>query len=109
LYAVLFVPLFARGCVVSAVILKENHRDLFQEIRGLFHKWTDLERRIFAQAHYCGKSSESISSTLNVGVEEVGCVLRKCEQELHASLRDFREAGPGNPSRIYSDPSDSLK
>lgn len=94
---------------MSAIILKEKHKDLFQEIRGIFHKWTDLERRIFAQAHYCGKSSKSISSNLNVGVEEVGCVLRKCEQELHASLRDFRGTGSGNPSRISSDPSDSMK
>lgn len=94
---------------MSAIILKENRKDLFQEIWGIFHKWTDLERRIFAQAHYCGKSSKSISSTLNVGVEEVGCVLRKCERELHASLRDFRGTGPGNASRISSDPSDSMK
>jgi len=80
---------------MSAVIVKRNRKDLFQEISNTIRKWPDLERKIFAKAHYQGLSPESISNSLEVDVEKVSTILEKCDRDLHVSLREFRE-GNGN-------------
>jgi len=75
---------------MSAVIIKRNREDLLQEISNIFHKWTDLERSIFAQAHYYGQSPESISYSLKMEVDRVRTILKQCDRKLHTSLREFR-------------------
>jgi len=80
---------------MSAVLLKEQREDLFREISGVFDTWPDLERSIFSQAHYQGKSPEMISHALNVELDEIDFILRKCERELLTSLRFFRESRTG--------------
>jgi DNA-directed RNA polymerase specialized sigma24 family protein len=75
---------------MSAFLLKEKREDLVRTIAGVFRHWTDLERQIFSQAHYQGKTPEIISHSLNVESNEVDGILHKCEQELRISLRDYR-------------------
>ena len=76
---------------MSAVLLKGNREDLFREISNVLEKWPELERRIFAQAHYQGLSPEIISDSLELDANEVGSILRKCDRELIDSLREFRQ------------------
>ena len=76
---------------MSAVLLNSKREDLFREITGVLHNWPDLDRRIFFQAHYQGQSTESISRSLKVDEKKVHTILKKCERELHTSLKDFRK------------------
>jgi DNA-directed RNA polymerase specialized sigma24 family protein len=85
---------------MSAILLKRKREDLFQEIRGVFRKWPDLERKVFSLAHYQGKSMEAISRSLEVDVEIVRKILGECERELYTSLRNHREPGFDIPATI---------
>ncbi len=77
---------------MSAVIVKRNRKDLFQEISNTIQKWPDLEKKIFAKAHYQGLSTESISNSLEMDVEKVSTILRQCDRDLYVSLREFRKS-----------------
>jgi len=81
---------------------------LFEEISNALRQWTELERRIFSQAHYQGQSLEAISRSVQLDVREVRAILHQCDLRLHVSLRDCREsecrqlpivhAGNGSPA-----------
>ncbi len=83
---------------MQAVIAGKEHETLLQEIKTAFLQWPELERRVFSEAHYYGKSPEAISRSLELDVEEVSSILKRCERRLHASLRNFR--GPLMPDEI---------
>jgi len=85
---------------MSAVTAKIKREDLFQEISNVLRQWPELERRVFSQAHYHGQSLEAISHSLELDVEEVSAILKRCDRQLHASLRDFRESNCEKPSSI---------
>ena len=78
---------------MSGAIIKSEREELFREIANVFQEWPDLERRIFAQAHYHGQSPESISRSLKLDVEKVSTILKQCDRKLQTSLREFRKAG----------------
>ena len=78
---------------MPAAVLKRERDDLFQEIFNTYRHWSELERSIFSLAHYRGQSSESISRTLRVDVEEVSETLKACNARLHESLKDFLKSG----------------
>ena len=86
--------------IMSAVKLKGKREDLFREISNVLQKWPDRERRIFARAHYQGQSPESISHSLELDVNEVSSILRKCDRELLDSLKGFREGARPETSFI---------
>jgi len=73
---------------VNAQIKRE---DLIQEIFNALRQWPELERRIFAQAHYHGQSMEAISCSHKLNVGEVIMILERCDRRLHTSLREFRK------------------
>ena len=81
-----------------AVTAKIKREDLFQEIFTVFRQWPELEQRVFSQAHYHGQSLEAISRSLQLDVEEVGKILKRCDCRLYASLRNFRASSCGKPS-----------
>ena len=83
---------------MSAVIFKGNRENLCREISNVLQKWPELERRIFARAHYQGQSPESISHSLKLDVNKVSSILRNCDKDLLNSLREFR----GNPKTKIS-------
>jgi DNA-directed RNA polymerase specialized sigma24 family protein len=78
---------------MSAALLKWKREDLFREISNILHQWPDLDRQIFAQAHYHGQSPESISRSLKLDVEKVSAILKQCDRKLHTSLREFHKSG----------------
>jgi hypothetical protein len=80
---------------MRAIIAQTERQTLLQEINNVFLQWPELERRIFSQAHYCGQSPEAISRSLQLDLEEVSSILKRCERRLYASLRSFRKSSRG--------------
>jgi DNA-directed RNA polymerase specialized sigma24 family protein len=76
---------------------KMKRKDLFEEITNILRQWPDLERKIFAQAHYHGQSPEAISRSLKLDTKEVSTILSRCERQLQISLRNFRKSSRNNP------------
>lgn len=78
---------------MSVAIINGKREELFREIANVLREWPDLERSIFAQAHYHGQSPESISHSLKLDVEKVSTILKQCDRKLQTSLREFRKSG----------------
>ncbi len=74
-----------------SVIAKIKREDLIQEIFDALRQWPELDRNIFAQAHYHGQSLEAISCSHRLDVEEVIMILKRCDHRLHTYLREFRK------------------
>jgi DNA-directed RNA polymerase specialized sigma24 family protein len=81
-----------RRLAMQFVSQKIKREDLFQGILDTLREWPNLDRQIFAKAHYHGQSIETISRSLNLDVEEVRLILEHCNRELYAALRIFRES-----------------
>jgi hypothetical protein len=75
---------------MPAVTAKIKRENLYQEIFAVFRQWSELEQRIFSQAHYHGQSLEAISRSLQLDAKEVGTILKQCDRRLYASLKNFR-------------------
>ncbi|MBN1569736.1 MAG: hypothetical protein JXA73_17965 [Acidobacteria bacterium] len=78
---------------MPAVVEKIKRDSLFQEISITYRQWPELERKIFALAHYRGQSPEVIALSLQLEVEEVSEILRQCDRRLQSSLSNFRKGG----------------
>jgi DNA-directed RNA polymerase specialized sigma24 family protein len=76
---------------MPAFSVKIGRDDLLREISSILLKWPELERRVFAQAHYHGQSPEAISRSLQLDEKRVRMILQQCDGRLHAALRDFRQ------------------
>lgn len=74
-----------------SVNAKIKREDLIQEIFNALRQWPELERIVFAQAHYHGQSPEAISCSHRLDVEEVIRILKRCDHRLHNYLREFRK------------------
>jgi len=74
-----------------SVTAKIKREDLIQEIFNVLRRWPELDRSIFAQAHYHGQSLEAISCSHRLALEEVIRILKRCDHRLHNSLREFRK------------------
>ena len=66
---------------------KMKREALLQGILDTLREWPNLDQQIFAQAHYHGQSIETISSSLNLDMEEVRLILQHRDRELYAALR----------------------
>ena len=85
---------------MSVVAAKTRREDLFLEIIAALRQWSDLERRIFSQAHYKGQSLEAISHSLGLDEEKVSTILKQCDRRLHTALRNSCESSYEKPSPI---------
>jgi len=88
---------------MSAVTAKTKRDDLLREIFGALGQWSELERNVFARAHYHGQSSKVISRSLKLDVKEVNTILRQCDRRLYASLREFRKGSCNKHSHIRAE------
>jgi DNA-directed RNA polymerase specialized sigma24 family protein len=79
---------------------KIKREDLIQQIFNALRQWPELERRIFAQAHYRGQSLEAISRAHRLDVREVSMILKRCDRRLHTFLREFSKSSCEKPSLI---------
>jgi DNA-directed RNA polymerase specialized sigma24 family protein len=71
---------------MSSSTSKLNRENLFRKIKSTLLQWSDLEQKIFTQAHYLGKSPKTISSHLKLDVEKVNVILERCNLKLLTSL-----------------------
>ena len=78
---------------MSAGIVETRRESLIQEIFSVLGQWPQIERSVFCQAHYQGRSVEAISHSLQLDVEKVHQILKQCDRRLHASLRNPCESG----------------
>lgn len=70
----------------------EDLRDLLsQAIVESLNSWPELQRRIFTDIHYGGKSVPETARALGLSPGEVAVHLQECEHRLHQALRTFRE------------------
>lgn len=80
---------------MSAVGLElEHNRELLsQAIVDVLRSWPELQRRVFEQAHYQGRSAEMISGSIGLSAADVRTILESCDRKLRLALRGFcREA-----------------
>jgi DNA-directed RNA polymerase specialized sigma24 family protein len=89
---------------MPTVKTKIKCEDLIQQIFNALRQWPELERRVFAQAHYHGQSLEAISRSHRLNVEEVSMILKRCDRRLHTFLREFRKSSCEEPSFIPAPP-----
>jgi len=69
-----------------------KRENLVQSIFNAVNRWPELERSIFSRAHYKGQSVKAIAHSLQLDVEEVSAILRRCDRRLYASLGSFRQS-----------------
>jgi DNA-directed RNA polymerase specialized sigma24 family protein len=62
---------------------------LLEEISNAIHQWPELEREVFSQAHYHGKSVEAISHSFQLEPKQVSAILKQCDRRLYTFLRSF--------------------
>jgi len=63
---------------------------LYEAILTEIRSWAEAPRRIFALAHYSGKSVEEIASQSGCDTREVLRILESHESRLRKALRVFR-------------------
>ncbi len=69
--------------------LERNRELLSQAIVDVLMSWPEIQRRVFEQAHYQGRSVEEISGSLGLSATNVRMILENCDRRLRAALRDF--------------------
>ena len=79
------------GNDMAAPLLDTEHERalLSQAIIETLDSWPQLHRQIFSEAHYHGRSVESISSSLGMRVDTVRLILQECEGRLRSALNHF--------------------
>lgn len=70
----------------------ETSRDLLsQAIVESLKSWPELQRRIFIEMHYGGRSVADISRIFGLSQSEVIQILQHCEHKLYQALKVFRD------------------
>ncbi len=81
--------------MAACILNTERDRELLsQAIVRTLDSWPQLHRQIFSEAHYAGKSAESIAASLGVEPDSVRMILQECEDRLRRSLQSFRTRKP---------------
>jgi len=88
---------------MSAPAAKISRDDLIREIFGVLRQWSELERNVFARAHYRGQSPESISRLFKLDVKDVRTILKRCDHRLYISLREFRKGSCTKHPRVHEE------
>jgi|WetSurMetagenome_2_1015567.scaffolds.fasta_scaffold38591_2 DNA-directed RNA polymerase specialized sigma24 family protein len=82
---------------MQSIIARIERENLATEILNALYRWPELDRQIFSQAHYRGQSLETISRSVQLGVDEVRDILKRCDRRLHESLKAFRNSSCPQP------------
>lgn len=83
----------------------EHPRDLLaQAIIASLQSWPELERRIFVEVRYCGKSPYEVAELLGLQHAEVSQALEQCELKLYRALKTLRDTASSETSVISPTP-----
>jgi DNA-directed RNA polymerase specialized sigma24 family protein len=70
-----------------------EREQLSQTIVNSLKSWPEIQRRIFIEIRYAGRSIEEISRSLGLTQKEVFQILQLCEHKLFHALKAFRSNG----------------
>jgi DNA-directed RNA polymerase specialized sigma24 family protein len=91
--------------MTTAELKVEPPRNLLsQAIVESLRSWPELQRRVFAEIHYRGRSKEAVAQTLSLQPEEVAQILEQCEHKLHSALKVFRNGTAHELSEEFPHP-----
>ena len=79
---------------------KIGRDDLLREICCALSQWSELERNVFARAHYHGQSLDLIAQSLGLDLKKVDAILKVCDCRLYSFLREFRKGGCTKKSSV---------
>jgi DNA-directed RNA polymerase specialized sigma24 family protein len=66
----------------------EISRELLREaIMESLHSWPEVQRRIFIDIHYGGKSIADVAGRMNIPQEEIRSILDRCARKLQYALK----------------------
>jgi DNA-directed RNA polymerase specialized sigma24 family protein len=66
-------------------------RELLREaIMESLHSWPEVQRRIFVDIHYAGRSIAQVAGRMNVPEEEIHAILDRCARQLQYALKAWR-------------------
>ena len=86
-----------------ALLITDSERELLSKaIVETLRSWPQLHRQIFSEAHYRGRSIESISNSFNMSSEAVRAILQECDGRLRNALKSFRNSRPGSLRPCYA-------
>ncbi len=81
----------------------EHPRDLLANaIIASLQSWPELERRIFIEVHYRGKSSVEVAQLLGLQASDVGQALEQCELKLYRALKTLRDTASSESPVVVS-------
>jgi DNA-directed RNA polymerase specialized sigma24 family protein len=85
--------------------LPEQPRDLLAHaIIASLQSWPELQRRIFVEVRYCGKSAQEVAVLFGLPVAEVIHTLEQCELRLYRALRNQSHTPSPQISEVPSQP-----
>jgi RNA polymerase sigma factor (sigma-70 family) len=64
---------------------------LSQAILDALVSWPEDQRQVFVRSHYEGQSIEDIAQSLRLSADSVRSILDRCDHELHAAIKTFRD------------------
>lgn len=91
--------------MAAAGLRFEPSRELLsQAIVESLKSWPEVQRQIFVEIHYGGRSVEEVSRTLGLPRSEVNQILEHCERKLYQALKALRDETSGDVSGEPSHP-----
>jgi DNA-directed RNA polymerase specialized sigma24 family protein len=87
----------------TGALHSERGRELLsQRILEVLESWPEPYRLVFIKSHYWGDAAEMISASMDMTLADVSQMLERCDQQLLAALRPFREEA-GDPDQSDHD------
>ena len=85
--------------------LSEHPRDLLAHaIIASIQSWPELQRRIFVEVRYSGKSAQDVADHLGLQLGEVIHSLEQCELRLYRALKSQSWTASSEVSEVPSPP-----
>jgi DNA-directed RNA polymerase specialized sigma24 family protein len=82
--------------MATAGLRAESSRELLSRIIvESLKSWPELQRQIFIDIHYRGRSVADVSRSLGRQQAEVAEILRQCQGKLYKALKAFRDQTSG--------------
>ena len=81
--------------------IEPSRNMLSQAIVETLNSMPEVQRRIFIEIHYGGRSVEDVSRRMGMPQSEVNQILQYCERRLYRALKIFRD---GTSAEVTQEP-----
>ena len=75
----------------ASLRLEPSREALSQTIVDCLKSWPEMQRRVFVEIHYSGRSIEEAARILGLPQHELRQILQNCERRLYRALRGLRD------------------